>query len=242
MAKNADAGEKWGSAFVRANVKKPRPRAKTFLSVKRRAERNLEIGTEELSEAIEGLASLANVGDLPAGIGSDDIDHVQTHLMIPEDDLDNPIIVTKHMNRLPSISTRWGMIGVRVERALDEITREHDRWVAEAKIGIRDVLFQKSRDEGATANNSVPTKSDIEAQFLVLYNEDEGYIQRRQMMKDMEHVKDYISIIVKSIDKACDMIQNIGHMNRMMVEQGAIIVRNRKGENESRRQTRKSKG
>jgi len=235
-SKKPTVSAKWGAAWVRANVRKPRPRAKTFLSVRKRAERILEIGTEELTEAIEGLASLAHDGQLPAGISSDDIENVQTNLMVDENELDNPEVITRHMNMLPSISTRWGMIGVRVERALGEIEIEYDRWVADAKIGIRDILFQKSRNEGATANNAVPTKSDIESHFLFLYSEDESYIQRRQMLDDMKHVRDYIKIIIESIKKACDMIQNIGHMNRMMVEQGAIVVRNRREQPDGKRQ------
>lgn len=226
--KESDASAKWGAAWVRANVRKPRPRAKTFISVRKRAERILEISTDELTEAIEGLASLAHEGQLPAGISAEDIEQASDHLMIPEDQLDDPSVVTYHMNRISSVSARWGLIAVRIERALGEIEIEYDRWVAEAKIGIRDILFQKSRNEGATANNSVPTKSDIESHFLFLYSENESYTQRRQMLNDMKHVRDYINVILKSIDKSADMLTNVGHMLRMQVDKGLIILKQRK--------------
>lgn len=221
--KRTKIDEKWDQGWVRANVVKPRPRAKTFLHVRDRAERNLEITLDELSEAIEGLTSLAHDGQLPAGISSQDIDQAQANIMVDEDKLDDPFTLTRHMNRLPSIATRWGMIAVRVDRAMYEIKKEYDRWVAEAKIGIRDVLFQKSRGEGATANNSVPTKADIDAYFLVLYGEDENFLSRQQMVADIDHVKGYIQVIIKSIEKACEMITNVGHMNRAMADKSLIV-------------------
>lgn len=227
MAKK-DLEKKWALADVRANLRKPRKRSKTFLSIRDRVQRNLGIGADELSEAIEGLASLASDGELPAGISKEDIDHVQTNIMLDENDIDNPESITRHMNALPSISTRWGMIGVKVERALLQVKTEYDRWNAEARIDIRNVLFQKSRNEGATANNAVPTKTDIESHFLVLYSDDPDYTERKQLHDDMKHVKDYIEVIISQLKTASDMIMNVGHMNRMCVEQGAIIIKKRK--------------
>jgi len=228
VKKKRSLDKRWALAGIRASLRKPRKRARTFLSVRERVKRNLGISADELSEAIEGLASLASEGELPVGISREDIDHVQTHIMLDEKDIDNPEAITGHMNALPSISTRWGMIGVKVERALGQVSVEYNRWNAEARIGIRDILFKKARKEGATANNAVPTKTDIESHFLVLYSDDPDYTERKQLYEDMKHVKDYIEVIIAQLKTASDMIQNVGHMNRMMVEQGAIVVRKRK--------------
>ena len=104
-------------------------------------------------------------------------------------------------------------------------------YVASKKEEIRDDLYEENIKAGKTPNNAVPTQSQIDNKFKIVYEEvddngeytDGDYEKYNIMVSDIEDEVAKVEIIVKAFEQRQSMLISMGSLVKGMMDNNIHI-------------------